>query len=91
MAIGNSLTYQLLDKLQKRPDRLLLVVYIGTDADTTVYPSEDDTPIRQRRSAKIKEELENVKWTTKVTLEDIKNTLRLGKDSVYNPLVVDSQ
>jgi len=89
MAIGDSLTYQLLDELQKRTERLLLVVYEGTGADATVHPTEYEVFIKRRRSAKTTEELKNAEWTTEVTLEDIKNTLRLRKDPMYNPLVVD--
>ena len=61
MAIDDSLTRQLLDKLQKQPNYLLVVVYKGTNANITVYLSEDNTPIRQCRSVKTKEELRNAK------------------------------
>ncbi|OCK81046.1 hypothetical protein K432DRAFT_296380 [Lepidopterella palustris CBS 459.81] len=90
MAIGDPLTERLLDELRKRTERLLLVVYEGTNADATVYPSEDDLFIRRRRSAKTEDALKDAEWTTEVTLEDIKNNLRLRKSSMYDPIVVDS-
>ena len=92
MAIGDPMTETFLDELRKRSERLLLVVYEGTNADATVYPSDDDLFVRRRRSAKVDEDIEQVPWTTELTLEDIKNDLRLRKTStsMYDPIVVDS-
>ena len=65
-------------------------MYKGTDANVIVYLFENNAPIRQHHSVKTKKEYKNIKWTIKVTLEDIKNTLCLRKDLMYNLLVVDS-
>lgn len=90
MAIADPLTQDFLEELRKRTDRLLLVVYEGTNADATVHPTEADLYINRHRSAKTYEELEGAEWTTDITLEDIKNNLRLRKTSMYDPIVVDS-
>ncbi|KAF1966521.1 hypothetical protein BU23DRAFT_544186 [Bimuria novae-zelandiae CBS 107.79] len=90
MAIGDPLTQELLNELQKRTERLLLVVYEGTNADATVYPTEGELFIKRHRSAKSRDEFEFAEWTTDITLEDIKNDLRFRKKSMYDPIVVDS-
>lgn len=90
MAIGDPLTQDFLDELRKRTERLLLVVYEGTNADATVHPSEGDLFIKRHRSAKSHGELKDVDWTTDITLEDVKNDLRFRKKSMYDPIVVDS-
>lgn len=90
MAMGDPLTQSFLDELRNRAERLLLVVYEGTNADATVHPSDEDLFISRRRSAGLGEDIEKVDWTTEVTLEDVKNELRLRKNSMYDPIVVDS-
>lgn len=90
MAIADPLTQAFLDELRRRSERLLLVVYEGTNADATVHPTEPDLFIKRHRSAKSHEELETAEWATDITLEDIKNDLRLRKRSMYDPIVVDS-
>jgi hypothetical protein len=90
MAIEDPLTQDFLDELRRRSERLLLVVYEGTNADATVHPTEPDLFIRRQRSAKLHSELETSDWTTITTLEDVKNDLRLRKTSMYDPIVVDS-
>ncbi|CAI6331829.1 unnamed protein product [Periconia digitata] len=90
MAIADPLTQEFLDELRRRSERLLLVVYEGTNADATVHPSDADIFIKRHRAAKSHEELDSAEWTTTVTLEDIKNDLRLRKTSMYDPIVVDS-
>lgn len=90
MAIGDPLTKQFLGELQMRTDRLLLVVYEGTNADATVHPSEGELVIKRHRSARSRQALDLVDWTIDTTLEDIKNDLRFRKSSMYDPIVVDS-
>jgi hypothetical protein len=90
MAIGDPLTNDFLDELRKRTERLYLVVYEGTNADATVHPTEPDLFISRHRYARTKGELPGTEWTTSMTLEDIKNHLRLRKHSMYDPIVVDS-
>ncbi|KAF2175897.1 hypothetical protein K469DRAFT_609184 [Zopfia rhizophila CBS 207.26] len=90
MAIGDPLTELFLDEIRKRTERLVLVVYEGSNADATVYPSDNDLFVTRRRTAKGNEDIEKAKWTTEITLEDIKNDLRLRKTSMYDPIVVDS-
>lgn len=90
MAIGDPLTQQFLEELQKRTERLLLVVYEGTNADATVHPTEGELIIKRHRSAKSRQVLDLVDWKIDTTLEDIKNDLRFRKNSMYDPIVVDS-
>ncbi|KAF2787452.1 hypothetical protein K505DRAFT_421768 [Melanomma pulvis-pyrius CBS 109.77] len=90
MAIGNPLAKDFLDELRRRTERLILVVYESTNADATVHPSEAELFISRRRSAKSHEDIERVEWTTAITLEDVKNDLRMQKTSTYDPIVVDS-
>lgn len=90
MALGDPLTQDLLNELQNRTERLLLVVYEGTNADATVHPTEGELFIKRHRSARSRDELELAEWTTDITLEDIKNDLRFRKNSMYDPVVVDS-
>ncbi|KAF1953675.1 hypothetical protein CC80DRAFT_494275 [Byssothecium circinans] len=90
MAIADPLTQDFLEELRRRSERLLLVVYEGTNADATVHPTEADLFIKRHRSAKSHEALESAEWTTSMTLEDVKNDLRLRKTSMYDPIVVDS-
>lgn len=82
MAIGDRLTQELLDELQKRTERLLLVVYEGTNADATVHPTEGELFIKRHRSASSRDELGFAEWKTDITLEDIKNDLRFRKNSM---------
>jgi hypothetical protein len=90
MAIGDPLTQAFLDEIRKRKERLYLVVYEGTNADATVHPTEPDVYICRHRSAMTHEELQTVRYSTTVTLEDVKNQLRRGKTTMYDPIVVDS-
>ncbi|KAL1610104.1 hypothetical protein SLS60_001769 [Paraconiothyrium brasiliense] len=90
MAMGDPLTQQFLDELEKRTERLLLVVYEGTNADATVHPTEGELIIKRHRSAKSRQALDLTEWTTDTSLEDIKNDLRFRKSSMYDPIVVDS-
>lgn len=90
MAIGDPLTQGFLDEIRKRKERLYLVVYEGTNADATVHPTEPDLFINRHRSAMTHEELQKVRYSTTVTLEDVKNQLRRGKTTMYDPIVVDS-
>jgi hypothetical protein len=90
MAIGDPLTQAFLDEIRKRKERLYLVVYEGTNADATVHPTEPDVYICRHRSAMTHEELQTVRYSTTVTLEDVKNQLRRGKPTMYDPIVVDS-
>ncbi|KAH5383217.1 hypothetical protein HBI38_228920 [Parastagonospora nodorum] len=90
MAIGDPLTKAFLDEIRKRKERLYLVVYEGTNADATVHPTEPDLFISRHRSAMTHEELQTVRYSTTVTLEDVKNQLRRGKTTMYDPIVVDS-
>jgi hypothetical protein len=90
MAIGDPLTQDFLNELRKRKERLLLVVYEGTNADATVHPTEEDLFISRRRSAALHESVEDAKWSVEITLEDVKNDLRLRKTTMYDPIVVDS-
>jgi hypothetical protein len=90
MAMGDPLTQAFLDEIRKRKERLYLVVYEGTNADATVHPTEPDLYICRHRSAMTHEELQTVRYSTTVTLEDIKNQLRRGKTTMYDPIVVDS-
>lgn len=82
MAIGDSLTRELLEELQKRTERILLVVYEGTNADATVCPTEGELFIKRHRSATSHDELSFAEWTVDMTLEDIKNDLRFRKNSM---------
>ncbi|RMZ73740.1 hypothetical protein GMOD_00009508 [Pyrenophora seminiperda CCB06] len=79
-----------IDELRKRTASLYLVVYEGIYADATVHPTEPDLFISRYRSAIISDELDNVDFTTTLTLEDIKNQLRMRKTLMYDPIVVDS-
>lgn len=90
MAIGDPLTQAFLDELRKRTASLYLVVYEGTHADATVHPTEPDLFISRHRSALTLDELEKNEYTTTLTLEDVKNQLRMRKTSMYDPIVVDS-
>lgn len=90
MAIGDPLTQAFLDELRKRTASLYLVVYEGTHADATVHPTEPDLFISRHRSALTLDELDTVEYTTTLTLEDVKNQLRMRKTSMYDPIVVDS-
>ncbi|RII12944.1 hypothetical protein CUC08_Gglean005062 [Alternaria sp. MG1] len=90
MAIGHPMTQAFLDELRKRTASLYLVVYEGTHADATVHPTEPDLFISRHRSAITLDELDNVDFTTTLTLEEIKNQLRMRKTSMYDPIVVDS-
>ncbi|KAH7070148.1 hypothetical protein FB567DRAFT_573641 [Paraphoma chrysanthemicola] len=90
MAIGDPLTQAFLDEIRKRKERLYLVVYEGTNADATVHPTEPDLFMCRHRSAMTHEELHNVRYSTTITLEDVKNQLRRGKTTMYDPIVVDS-
>lgn len=90
MAIGDPLTQAFLDEIRRRKERLYLVVYEGTNADATVHPTEPDLFICRNRSAMTHEELQTVRYSTTITLEDVKNQLRRGKTTMYDPIVVDS-
>jgi len=63
---------------------------IGTNADATVHPTEPDLFISRNRSAMTHDDLQIVRYSTTVTLEDVKNQLRRGKTTMYDPIVVDS-
>jgi hypothetical protein len=90
MAMGDAFTREFLEELRRRTNRLHLVVYEGTNAEATVHPSEPELFINRYRSASTREGLHEATWTTTMTLEDIKNQLRLRKTSMYDPIVVDS-
>lgn len=90
MAIGDPLTQDFLDELRKRTASLYLVVYEGTHADATVHPTEPDLFISRHRSAMNLDELDKSDYSTTLTLEDVKNELRMRKSSMYDPIVVDS-
>ncbi|KAE8822436.1 hypothetical protein PTNB85_10464 [Pyrenophora teres f. teres] len=90
MAIGHPLTRAFLSELRKRTASLYLVVYEGTLADATVHPTEPDLFISRHRSAAALDKLDTVDFTTTLTLEEIKNQLRMRKTSMYDPIVVDS-
>jgi hypothetical protein len=90
MAMGDRFTSEFLEELRRRTNRLHLVVYEGTSADATVHPTEPDLFISRYRSAASREGLHDAEWTTTMTLEDIKNQLRMRKTSMYDPIVVDS-
>lgn len=90
MAIGDPMTQRFLNELRKRTDRLYLVVYEGTNVDATVHPTEPDLFIRRSRSYQPTGDCKMREWTTTITLEDVKNDLRLRKNSLYDPIVVDS-
>ncbi|KAF2123545.1 hypothetical protein P153DRAFT_426952 [Dothidotthia symphoricarpi CBS 119687] len=90
MALGDSLTRDFLTELQKRTDRLYLVVYEGTKADATVHPTEPDIFVSRHRFAQTSEELDTAEWSTSMTLEDVKDRLRRRKASMYDQIVVDS-
>jgi hypothetical protein len=90
MAIGDPLTLAFLDELRKRTSMLYLVVYEGTHADATVHPTEPDLFISRHRSALALDELDSVEYSTTLTLEEVKNQLRMRKTTMYDPIVVDS-
>ena len=90
MAMGDPFTADFLEELRRRTDRLFLVVYEGTSADATVHPTEPELFISRYRSANTRKGLHEAEWTTSMTLEDIKNQLRMRKTSMYDPIVVDS-
>ncbi|CAO2658311.1 Nn.00g060340.m01.CDS01 [Neocucurbitaria sp. VM-36] len=90
MAIGHPLTQAFLDELRRRTSRLYLVVYEGTHADATVHPTEPDLFISRHRSSMSLDGLDQVNFSTTLTLEDVKNQLRMRKTSMYDPIVVDS-
>jgi hypothetical protein len=90
MAIGDPLTQAFLDELRKRTSTLYLVVYEGTHADATVHPTEPDLFISRHRSAMNLDELEKADYSTTLTLEEIKDNLRMKKTTMYDPIVVDS-
>ena len=90
MAMGDSFTRDFLEELRKRTNRLHIVVYEGTNAEATVHPTEPELYINRYRSANTREGLYDAQWTTTMTLEDIKNHLRMRKTSMYDPIVVDS-
>lgn len=90
MAIGDPLTQAFLDEMRRRTERVYLVVYEGTNADATMHPAEPDLFICRHRSAMTHDELQTVRYSTTITLEDVKNQLRRGKSTMYDPIVVDS-
>lgn len=90
MAIGDPITKHFLDELCKRAERLYLVVYEGTNVDATVHPTEPDLFIKRSRAARPGGAIDETDWSTIITLEDVKNDLRLRKNSIYDPIVVDS-
>ncbi|KAI4638598.1 hypothetical protein J4E93_009899 [Alternaria ventricosa] len=90
MAIGDPMTQYFLDELRRRTERLYLVVYEGTNVDATVHPTEADLFIKRTRSVQDLTQDPEADWTTTITLEDIKNDIRLRKTSMYDPIVVDS-
>ena len=90
MAIGDPLTQAFLDELRKRTSTLYLVVYEGTHADATVHPTEPDLFISRYRSAMNLDDLEKADYSTTLTLEEIKDNLRMKKTTMYDPIVVDS-
>jgi len=90
MAIGDPMTQYFLDELRRRTERLYLVVYEGTNVDATVHPTEADLFIKRTRSVQDLAQDPEADWTTTITLEDIKNDIRLRKTSMYDPIVVDS-
>jgi hypothetical protein len=71
MAIGDTLTQAFLDEIRKRKERMYLVVYEGTNADNTVHPTEPDLFICRHRSAVMHEELQTVRYSTSMRLEDV--------------------
>ncbi|KAF2624598.1 hypothetical protein BU25DRAFT_461119 [Macroventuria anomochaeta] len=79
-----------LEELRKQTNRLHLVVYEGTNAEAIVHPTEPEIFINHYRSASTREGLHYAAWTKTMTLEDIKNQLRMRKTSMYDPIVVDS-
>jgi hypothetical protein len=89
MAIGDTLTQAFLDEIRKRKERMYLVVYEGTNADNTVHPTEPDLFICRHRSAVMHEELQTVRYSTSMRLEDVKNQLRRGRTTMYDPIVVE--
>lgn len=90
MAMGDPMTQYFLDEMRKRTNRLYLVVYEGTNIDATVHPTEADIFIKRTRSTQGNEHDCEAHWSNLITLEDIKNDLRLRKTSMYDPIVVDS-
>ncbi|KAF1359343.1 hypothetical protein EJ07DRAFT_166325 [Lizonia empirigonia] len=90
MAMGDPFTRDFLEELRRRTNRLYLVVYEGTNAEATVHPTEPELFINRHRSSSTREGLYEAEWTTTMTLEDIKNQLRMRKVSMYDPIVVDS-
>ena len=90
MAMGDSFTRDFLEELRRRSNRLFLVVYEGTNAEATVHPTEPELFINRHRSSSTREGLYEAEWRTTMTLEDIKNQLRMRKTSMYDPIVVDS-
>lgn len=89
MAGGHPLTEAFLDELKRRTERLFVVVYEGTKAVATVFPSDQELFIRRQRPANIAEGAEQPPWTVELELEDIKNDLRMRK-SMYEPVDDDS-
>jgi hypothetical protein len=90
MAIEDPLTQAFLNEMQRRKERLHIVLYEGTNADATVHPTEPDLFICRHRSAMTHEELQSLRYSTTTTLEDVKNQVRRGKTTMYDPKVVDS-
>ncbi|KAL6710141.1 hypothetical protein ACN47E_009932 [Coniothyrium glycines] len=90
MAMGDHMTQAFLEELRRRTDRLYLVVYEGTSVDATVHPTEPDLFIKRTCSKLQEGPTSETEWSITMTLEDVKNTLRHRKTSMYDPIVVDS-
>jgi hypothetical protein len=90
MSIEDPLTQAFLNEMQRRKERLHIVLYEGTNADLTVHLTEPDLFICRHRSARTHEELQSLQYSTTTTLEDVKNQLKRGNTTMYDPKVVDS-
>lgn len=89
MSGGHPLTEAFLEELRRRTERLIVVVYEGTNAVATVCPGDEELFIRRRRPAKTAKDPEKPPWIVELELEDIKNDLRMRK-SMYEPVDDDS-
>lgn len=73
MATRDSFARHSLEEPRRRTNRHNLVVYEGTNAEATVYPTEPELFTDRHRSATIRECRNDAPWTTTVTLKDTRN------------------
>ncbi|KAH7119679.1 hypothetical protein B0J11DRAFT_582191 [Dendryphion nanum] len=81
MPMGTPLTLKFLGEIRKRSGRLIVSVFEGNDAVVTT--NEKDITVERYRVG-------NNAWTNGITIEDIRNEVRMTKPHMYDPVVGDS-